>query len=205
MTKYRDLIPVIVEREQATMPDWADSWGVKSVHPDLTTYGDCRWPYPGGTAKCDPAQILNSNTDACPRRPGDGLCVATNWAGMASGCIPARTLLLIAFSSGEVLGRDSYAGKLRLPRVYVAALVDGERLLREAGHGANLARANLYRANLYGSNLALANLARSNLAFADLRGSKLTGADLTGSDLTGSDLTGSDLTGARMPAEWSQR
>ena len=34
MTEYRDLIPVIVEREQAVMPDWCDSWGIKSVCPD---------------------------------------------------------------------------------------------------------------------------------------------------------------------------
>ena len=174
MTEYRDLIPVIVEREQAVMPDWCDSWGIKSVRPDLRAYGDYRWPWPGGTAECDPARILRSNYGACPDQPGDGLCVATTWHGMASGGIPARTLLLVAYASGEVLGRDDSAGKLRLPRVRVAALVDGERLLREAGHGADLTDADLSR------------------------------ADLTGADLTGAYLTGAYLTGARMPAAWSQ-
>ena len=153
MTEYRDLIPVIVEREQAVMPDWCDSWGIKSVHPDLRTYLGYRWPYPGGTAECDPAQISRSNDGACPGRPGDGLCVATTWLGMASGGIPARTLLLVAYASGEVLGRDDIEGKLRLPRVHVAALVDGDRLLREEGRGANLYGANLTGADLYGADL----------------------------------------------------
>lgn len=219
MIEYRDLIPVIVEREQAVMPDWCDTWGIKSVRPDLRTYGGYRWPYPGGTAECDPAQISRSNS-ACPGRPGDGLCVATTWHGMASGGIPARTLLLVAYASGEVLGRDDCAGKLRLPRVHVAALVDGERLLREAGHGANLSRAylygaylegadlsgaNLYGANLFGAYLSGANLSRANLSGANLEGAYLECAYLEGADLFGANLSGANLYGARMPEGWSQR
>ena len=163
MTEYRDLIPVIVEREQAVMPDWCDSWGIKSVHPDLRTYRGYRWPYPGGTAECDPTEIDHNSTGSCPSQRGDGLCVATTWLGMASGGIPARTLLLVAYASGEVLGRDDYAGKLRLPRVHVAALVDGERLLREEGRGADLTRANLYGADLTNADLRGANLYGANL------------------------------------------
>ena len=44
-----NLIPVIVDREQATMPAWCDSWGIKSVRPDLRTYGGYQWPWPGQT------------------------------------------------------------------------------------------------------------------------------------------------------------
>ena len=138
-----NLIPIIVEREHATLPDWCDSWGIKSVQPDLRTYGGYQWPYPGHTAECDPGRLVPENTDACPRQPGDGLCVATSWRGMASGGIPARTILLVAYASTEVLGRGDLAGKLRLPRGAVVALVDGQRLLIEAGAGADLTSAYL--------------------------------------------------------------
>ena len=204
MTEYRDLIPVIVEREQAVRPDWCDSWGIKSVRPDLRTYGGYRWPYPGGTAECDPAQISRSNS-ACPGRPGDGLCVATTWRGMASGGIPARTLLLVAYASGEVLGRDDCAGKLRLPRVHVVALVDGEQLLREAGYGADLSRADLSGAYLFGADLSGADLSRADLSGAYLFGADLSGADLSGAYLFGAYLEGANLASARMPEGWSQQ
>ena len=108
-----DLIPVIVERENAILPDWCDSWGIKSVHPDLRTYGGYQWPYPGHTAECDPGRLVPENTGACPSQIGDGLCVATSARGMASGGIPARTLLLVAYASGEVLGWDDAEGNLR--------------------------------------------------------------------------------------------
>ena len=165
-----DLIPVIVERENAVRPDWCDSWGVKSVQPDLRTFGGYQWPYPGHTAECDPGRLVPENTGACPSQIGDGLCVATSWLGMASGGIPARTILLVAYQSMEVLGRDDAAGKLRLPRVAVVALVDGQRLLREAGAGADLTDADLRGADLY----------RANLNDADLRGANLYRADLGG-------------------------
>ena len=224
MTEYRDLTPVIVEREQAVMPDWCDSWGIKSVYPDLRTYRGYRWPYPGGTAECDPTEIDHNSTGSCPSQRGDGLCVATSWRGMSSGGIPARTLLLVAYAASEVLGRDDIEGKLRLPRVYVAALVDGDLLLHEEGHGADLRGANLrgadlrganlygadlYGANLYGADLRGAVLYGADLYGADLRGAGLYGADLRGADLRGADLYGADLCGAnlygaRMPAAWSQ-
>lgn len=73
-----NLIPVIVDREQATMPAWCDSWGIKSVRPDLRTYGGYQWPWPGQTAVCDPNALMPTNRDACPSQEGDGLCVATS-------------------------------------------------------------------------------------------------------------------------------
>ena len=142
MTESRDLIPVIVAREKATLPDGYDRWGIKSVQPDLRTYKGYQWPFPGGVATA--GNVDPDNTDACPGRPGDGLCVATTWQGMASGGIPARTLLLVAYRGADILGRDEEEGKLRCREVAVVAVVDGERLLREAGAGANLSGANLY-------------------------------------------------------------
>ena len=172
---HTDLLPVIVEREGATLPEGFDSWGIKSVCPDLRTHGGYQWPYPGHVAECDPARIVSENDDACPTQEGDGLCVAWTWQGMASGGIPARTLLLVAYKSDEVLGRDEYAGKLRTRSVSVVAIVDGERLLREAGYGANLSGANLRGASLRGASLYGANM----------RGASLRGADLYGADLSG--------------------
>ncbi len=221
MTTNIDLIPVIVEREHATLPDWCDSWGIKSVQPDLRTHGGYQWPFPGQTASCDPDRLVPDNTGACPLQIGDGLCVATSWRGMASGGIPARTMLLIAYASTEVLGRDNHEGKLRLPRVAVVALVDGQRLLKEAGSGANLRGANLYGADLRGAdltyanlegadllgadltdaNLLRANLYGANLYGADLRGADLTGANLTDANLTDANLTYANLTGANLPAD----
>ena len=153
LTVTVNLIPVTVDREQATMPAWCDSWGIKSVRPDLRTYGGYQWPWPGQTAACDPNALVPANRDACPSQEGDGLCVATSWRGMASGGIPASTMLLVAYASSEALGGDTENGKLRLPRVAVVAVVDGLRLLRESGAGADLRAANLYCADLRGANL----------------------------------------------------
>ena len=205
MTDYRDLIPVIVEREQAVLPDGCDSWGIKSVHPDLRTYGGYQWPLPGSVAKCDPAHIIANSRDACPQQQGDGLCVALSWRGMASGDISARTLLLVAYSTADVLGEDLPEGKLRASRVAVVALVDGERLLREAGAGADLADANLTDADLARADLAGANLAGAYLARAYLAGAYLVGANLTGANLAGAYLVGANLTGANLAGAYLAR
>ena len=200
-----NLIPVIVDREQATMPAWCDSWGIKSVRPDLRAYGGYQWPWPGQVAVCDPNALVPANRAACPSQEGDGLCVATSWQGMASGGIPASTMLLVAYTSSEVLGGDPES-KLRLPRVAVVAVVDGLRLLRESGADADLfgadltcaylSGANLTCAYLSGANLTCANLRGANLRDADLRDADLRDADLTRANLTRANLTGADLTGA---------
>ena len=190
-----NLIPVIVDREHASMPEWCDSWGIKSVRPDLRTYGGYQWPWPGQTAVCDPNALVPANRAACPSQDGDGLCVATTWRGMASGGIPASTLLLVAYASSEVLGGDTES-KLRLPRVSVVAVVDGLRLLRESGAGADLDGANLTRANLRGANLYAANLYAANLRGANLRGANLSGANLRDANLTRADLYAANLTDA---------
>ena len=191
-----NLIPVIVDREHASMPEWCDSWGIKSVRPDLRTYGGYQWPWPGQTAACDPNALVPANRDACPSQEGDGLCVATSWRGMASGGIPASTMLLVAYASSEALGGDTENGKLRLPRVAVVAVVDGLRLLRESGAGANLRGADLRGADLRGANLRGANLSGANLRDANLRGANLSGANLSGANLTRADLYAANLTDA---------
>ena len=163
MTEYRDLLPVIVETTGATLPEGFDSWGIKSVHPDLKTTREFRWALPGGRNLSND-NLDSGNESACPNKPGDGLCVATSWQGMASGGIPARTLLLVAYREEDVVGRDIPQGKLRIGGVVASvALVDGERLVREHGRGANLQDADLRGANLQG---------------ADLQGANLQGADL---------------------------
>ena len=133
---YRDLIPVIVEREGAVMPEGFDSWGIKSVQPDLKTYAGFQWPTPGQIEKCEESQIDRDNKSDCPNWKGDGLCVGTTWGGMSSGGIPAITLLLVAYREEDVLGERP--GKLRTSEVAVVAIVDGARLLREVGADADL-------------------------------------------------------------------
>ena len=185
-TEYRDLLPVIIETTGSTLPDGFDSWGVKSVYPDLLTTHGFRWATPGGLNVSNDA-LDPENTRTRPSHPGDGLCVATSWAGMASGGIPARTLLLVAYRSVDVVGRDE--DKLRIGGVVASvAFVDGERLVREHGQ-----RANLQDADLRGSNLQGADLQNANFRGADLRGSNLRGADLRGADLRDADLQGADL------------
>lgn len=183
MGEYRDLLPVIIEREQATLPDGFDTWGIKSVRPDLKTYGSYQWPYPGGVAVAD--NVDETNRDACPSRSGDGLCVATTWTGMASGRIPARTLLLVATRSDDVLGHA--LGKSRHRQVAVVAVVDGERLIREEGRGAYLRGANLRGADLRGAYLGGAYLRGADLHGAYLRGAYLGGGYCCSHPLTQAD------------------
>lgn len=216
MTEYRDLLQVLIEQEAAVLPDGCDSWGINSIYPDLRTRGGFRWAYPGGTSRSD-HNMDRDNTGACPTREGDGLCVATSWQGMASALIPARILLLVAYQSAKVLGRDDKRGKLRIAgQVHVVSIIDGERFVREHGAGANLARANLAwadlaganlaganlaGANLYGTYLTWANLARANLARANLYYATMGGANLAGANLARANM--GRASGLDMPSGWT--
>ena len=168
---YRD--PVAILAEGYTLPEGYDSWGVKSVGFDGRTKHGFEWPAPGN--ETGRFELLNHNS-SCPRQEGDGLCVATTWAGMASGGYRAFCILLVAYRSEEARGDE--AGKLRVPQVYVVARFDGERKAREDLSGADLRGADLHGADLYGADLRGANLSR-----AILRGANLYGADLSGADL----------------------
>ena len=200
-TEYRNLLDIITADRE--LPEGFDSWGIKSVHPDLITTMGFRWALPGGLNISNDA-LNRKNTDACPTRQGDGLCVATSWRGMASGGIPARTLLLVAYREEDVVGRDIPQGKLRIGGVVASvALVDGERLIREYGRdadliGANLIGANLVDANLQGANLRDANLQSADLQYADLQYADLRCAKLQCADLQYADLQGADLQGANL-------
>lgn len=103
---HRDLLHTVIDQEGVALPDGCDTWAIKSVRPDLRTRNGFRWAYPGGTSRSDYAADRD-NTNACPSHTGDGLCVAFTWTGMASGGIPARTLLLVAYPSANSLGHDS--------------------------------------------------------------------------------------------------
>lgn len=188
MNGYRDLLPVVVETSGAQMPEGFDSWGLKSVHPDLTTTHGFWWALPGGT-NISNDRLVHGNESACPTVPGDGLCVATTWRGMASSGIPARTLLLVAYRAADIVGRDELAGKLRVGgEVATVALIDGERLLREHGSCADLRYADLQRTDLRG-----ADLRGANLLGVDLRGANLHGANLHGANLLGANLHGANF------------
>ncbi len=221
-SRGRPLLDILTEHR--TLPDGYDAWGMRAVHPDFRSSYGFRWPFPGQVAQAA-GPFARDNTGPCPASVGDGVCTAQTAAGMASGGIPAVTVLLTAHKLADVLGFDN--DKVRASQVLVVDVVDLPRLCRESMTeadlcGANLYRANLYRANLewanlYGANLCGANLYRAdlcgaNLEGADLRVANLTGADLeganlyganlewadlTGADLTGADLCGADLTGAR--------
>lgn len=203
MSEYRDLLPVVVETSGAVMPEGFDSWGIKSVHPDLMTAYNFSWASPGGVNVSND-YLATSNTSACPMVPGDGLCVATSWRGMASGGIPARTLLLIAYRAAEIVGRDEPDGKLRIGgEVASVALIDGERLIREHGEGANLGGAcltgaNLRYANLQYANFQGANLQGAGLQYVNLQGANLQGAGLQYANLYGANLYGANLQGANL-------
>ena len=176
MTTYKNLLDTITQSR--TLPDGYNSWAIKSTRTDFTTRNGYRWPFPGNATEY---MALDDHDSSCPRRVGDGLCVATTWAGMASGGYPAITLLLVAYRSLEA--RSGEPGKLRVPQAFVVDLIDGARLVREHGKGADLLDADLRGANLRGANLRGADLRGANLRDADLRGADLRDADLRGANL----------------------
>jgi hypothetical protein len=196
MTETRPLLDILVGHVGLPLPDGCDSWSMRAVRADFRSRDGFRWPWPGGVAKA-PGPILR-HRDSCPRYVGDGICVATTARGMASGWIPAITVLLTAHAEAHVVG-DSELGKLRVAEARVVEVVDLPRLARDGVlRGANLSGANLRGADLRGANLRGANLSGANLRGADLSGADLYGADLSGADLRGADLYWANLRGADL-------
>ena len=152
-----------------TLPEGCDQWGIRSVHPDFVSRNSFRWPFPGQWAEAS-GPFRSDNKSGCPLGHGDGICVAKTWGGMASGGIPAVTLLLVAYAANDVLGSEEDGAKLRVRRAFVVDLIDGARLLRTRSRGAYLVGANLRGANLRGADLEGANLRNADLVGADLRG-----------------------------------
>ncbi len=147
-------------------------WGIKTVRPDHRTRNGYVWPWPGEwTPACSDEKVERTNNGPCPAVDGDGLSVATTFAGAAQGGYNAGVgILIVGWMRDDELGADDDREKVRVRKAYVAARVDVGRWIREANlYGANLRRANLRRANLDGANLRRANLRRANLRRANLR------------------------------------
>lgn len=142
-TTYRPLLDILTEGR--TLPDGCDIWGMRSVHPDFTSSRGFRWPFPGGVAEA-PGPVITANKGACPQSEGDGICTAITAWGMASGGIPAITVLITAHAAADVLGDDEI--KVRVRRATVVEVVDLPGMAR-AGKlsGADLRGANLHRAD----------------------------------------------------------
>jgi hypothetical protein len=182
--------------EGRQLPDGWDGWAIRTVRPDLSSSHGYRYPFPGQVAEA-PGPINESHYGACPSASGDGLCAAGTWEGMASGGVPARTLLLVAYRRSDVLG-GSIDEKLRLRRMLVVDLIDGEALLRSAGSSADLSYANLSYANLSSADLSSANLSSADLSSANLRYADLSYANLSYANLSSADLSSANLSSADL-------
>lgn len=169
------------------------TYGFLAVRADFTSTHGFRWPFPGKWTDAD-GPFCADNTGACPRSIGDGICVATSWAGMASGDIPALNILLIGYREADILGSDYNGSKLRLKKAFVRDLINGQALLLRA-EGADLSRANLRGADLRGADLIRADLRDADLRDANLRDANLRGADLVDANLIRADLSDADLRG----------
>ncbi len=172
----------------------------RAVHPDFRSSWGFVWPFPGGEAVA--AGPFTDHEGGCPQSAGDGICLAHTWAGVASGGIPAFTVLVCEYDAADLLGFEGgtveVPEKVRVKRARVLRAVDFPATLRgDVRRDDALPYADLSRADLYGADLTGANLTGANLTGAYLSRANLYGADLTGAYLTGAYLTGANLYGAR--------
>src|SRR6266571_3936941 len=193
MAEYINLLDKLTEGRE--LPKGYDHWAIKTVRADFRTKHDFVWPFPGRVARAQ-GPFLDHN-GSCPSQQGDGICVATTWEGMASGGVPASTLLLVAYRNIDLLGASDY-GKLRVKAAKVIDLVDGIRLVSAFGERANLSSADLSFADLRSANLSSANLSFADLSFADLRSANLSFADLRSANLSSANLSFADLSFADL-------
>ena len=114
------------------------TWGWRVVNADFTSTNGYRWPWPGNWATCDPKGKPFTSGE-CPGFVGDGLCIALTPAGAASGGTPLRTVLVVGYYAGEVLG--TAADKIRVKRAFVLDAWDAWVNIRVGGSCANLAGA----------------------------------------------------------------
>ena len=206
MQVLHPLIQKIIEQNEAVLPEGFDSWALKSTRPDLTTFDRYQWPQPGGVAECDPAEIVVGSDGPCPSAYGDGLCVGLNWDAMASGGFPARTLLLVAYATKDILGDGS--GKVRVSKAAVVAIVDGEWLLNEHSKTQDLSGALLEGmmfnfSRMSGITLTSASISRASFRMACLEDANLkwaiaTRADFSHAFMRGANFYSSDLGGAEF-------
>jgi hypothetical protein len=202
--------------------------GFRAVHPDFRSSRGYVWPFPGQTAVAA-GPFTDTPDEGCPSHDGDGICLATTAEAMASGGIPAITVLVCSYTKAALLGTEPDGSKVRVKRAKVLRVVDfpamlrgivpadpdlptkanlyGVDLSRANLSGANVSGADLSRANLYGVDLSRANLSGANVSGADLSGADLSGADLYGVDLSRANLSGANVSGAYLPGvnadEWT--
>jgi len=193
MAEYINLLDKLTEGRE--LPKGYDHWAIKTVRADFRTKHDFVWPFPGRVARAQ-GPFLDHN-GSCPSQQGDGICVATTWEGMASGGVPASTLLLVAYRNIDLLGASDY-GKLRVKAAKVIDLVDGIRLVSAFGERANLRSANLRSADLRSADLSFADLRFANLSSANLRSADLSSADLSFADLRSANLRSANLRSANL-------
>ena len=189
--------------------------GFKFVGLDLTTRGSNRPDFRYHLGAWHTAEYPDpANTRGCPRRPGDGLCVAHTVEAASSGgqSLSRSIMLLVGYLPEDVLGHELNEGKVRVRRLWVepdpidpiqlalwTIQTGGSANLRSANlYGANLYGANLYGANLYGANLYGANLYGANLRSANLYGANLYDANLRSANLYGANLYGANLRSANL-------
>ena len=146
VSAYRPALDCIVEAAGLPLPTGYDRWAIKSTSADLSTRNGFRWAFPGEVTKVPKSGIDKTNHDACPSGEGDGLSVGLTYAGMASGGYPARTLLLVAVKTADVLGEDE--NKLRVRAAFTVDILDGEQYASEHLRGAYLGGADLRGADL---------------------------------------------------------
>ncbi len=173
-------------------------WAFRAVHPDFRSRDGYVWPFPGKVAKAAGPFDLD-NKQGCPSAPGDGICLGLTWRGVASGSIPAITVLVCSYLPADLLGTEDNGSKVRVKKCRVERVVDFPATLRRATPLDDLLpSANLYGANLTGANLRSANLRSADLRSAYLRSADLRSAYLRSANLTGANLYGADLTGANL-------
>ena len=174
--------------------------GWRVVKADFTSghqYGGFQWPFPGGWAEA--AGPFTTGGDGCPRKRGDGICVALTPEGAASGGTPMHTVLVVGYYAADVLAAADE--KVRVKRALVLDVWDAHRLIRD--HGA--------RASLDGARLVGASLDGASLDGASLDGARLDGARLDRASLDGARLVGARLDRAtydkwtRFPAGFDPR
>lgn len=147
--------------------------GFKFVAPDLTTRNHA-FSYLEALRSGDwlEASAPTEHASPCPRRPGDGLCVAHTVAVACSGGQSASNAvgLIVEYENADILAYGH--GKTRVGRLKVTGIFDPLHLIR-LGLCAELSDADLRRANLSG-----ANLSDVDLSGAHLRGANLSHANL---------------------------
>jgi len=196
-TTYKPFIDKLADGQQ--LPKGFDTWGLKVVRGDLTTYllpGGQRfqWPHPSQGRPAVVEDPSASGTASCPSPSVGGFAVAKNLQGAAAGGYGHGPVLLVAYNSGDVLAQDS--GKVRTGLVAVVKVFHSDVYKDCAGfdlHGADLRGLRLPDANFAGANLRGARLNGAHLERAHFEGADCSSANFSRANLTGADFSGAKL------------